>query len=67
MKSFKSSALREKSTDELHALVAEKTESLFNLKIRHAAGTHESAADIGTTRRDIARLKGALTAKQAAK
>jgi len=67
MKSFKSSALREKSADELNTLVAEKTESLFNLKIRHAAGALESAADIGTTRRDIARLKGALTAKQAAK
>jgi ribosomal protein L29 len=66
MKSLKSSALREKSTDELKALVAEKNEALFNLKLRHAAGGLESPADLAATRRDIARIQGVLTEKRSA-
>jgi len=66
MKSLKSSALREKSADELNTLVAEKNEALFNLKLRHAAGALESPADIAATRRDLARIQGVLTEKRSA-
>jgi len=66
MKGTKPSELREKSVEELSKLANEKTENLFNLKIRRAAGTLESSADIATTRRDLARVKTVLAAKQKA-
>jgi len=66
MKSLKSSALREKSADELKTLVAEKNEALFNLKLRHAAGSLESTAELAATRRDIARIQGVITEKHSA-
>jgi large subunit ribosomal protein L29 len=63
MKSTKTAELRSKSTDELAKLAAEKTENLFNLKIRRSAGAVESSADIAVTRRDIARVKTILGEK----
>lgn len=66
MKGTKPSELREKSVEELNKLANEKTENLFNLKIRRAAGTLESSADIAATRRDLARVKTVLAAKQKA-
>ncbi len=64
MKHTKSSELRDKSVDELEKLAAEKAENLFNLRIRRAAGTLESNADISTTRRDLARVKTILAQKR---
>lgn len=66
MKGTKPNELREKSVEELSKLANEKTENLFNLKIRRAAGTLESSADIAATRRDLARVKTVLAAKQKA-
>jgi large subunit ribosomal protein L29 len=65
MKPMKSSELRDKSVEELTKLADEKTENLFNLKVRSAAGTLESAADIKSIRRDIARVRTVLHEKQA--
>ena len=66
MKKTKPGELRDKSADELQKLAAEKAENLFNLKVRRAAGTLESSADILATRRDLARVKTVLHSKQAA-
>ncbi len=66
MKRTKPIELREKSAEELTRLANEKAENLFNLKIRGAAGTLESAADIRSIRRDIARVKTVLGEKQRA-
>lgn len=63
MKRTKPAELREKSVEELTRLANEKAENLFNLKVRHAGGTLESAADIAATRRDVARVRTILTEK----
>jgi len=65
MKGTKPSELREKSLEELTRLAREKEENLFNLKIRQAAGTLESVADLSSLRRDLARVKTVLTEKTA--
>lgn len=64
MKRTKPSELREKSVEELTRLASEKSENLLNLKLRHAAGTLESSADLRAIRRDIARVKSVLAQKQ---
>jgi len=64
MKRTKPSELRAKSADDLSKLASEKVENLFNLKVRRAAGTLESSADILATRRDLARVKTVLAEKQ---
>lgn len=63
MKRTNPSELREKSVEELTRLANEKAENLFNLKIRQAAGTLESSADVKSLRRDLARVKTVLTEK----
>lgn len=63
MKRTKPAELREKSVEELTRLATEKAENLFNLKVRHAGGALESAADIAATRRDVARVRTILTEK----
>jgi large subunit ribosomal protein L29 len=67
MKHTKPSELREKSVEELTKLANEKSENLFNLKVRGAAGNLESPADVKTIRRDLARVKTVLHEKQAGK
>ena len=64
MKATKTAELREKSTEELARLASEKAENLFNLKVRHSGGTLESAAELRSTRRDLARVKTVLADKQ---
>lgn len=67
MKRTNPSELREKSVEELTRLASEKAENLFNLKIRQAAGTLESSADVKSLRRDLARVNTVLTEKSANK
>jgi large subunit ribosomal protein L29 len=67
MKRTNPSELREKSVEELTRLASEKAENLFNLKIRQAAGTLESSADLKSLRRDLARVQTVLTEKSANK
>lgn len=62
---MKAAELRELSVEELARKAAEMRENLFNLKIRHAAGTLDSSADLGKTRRDLARVMTVLTQKAA--
>lgn len=64
MKRTKPSELREKTVEELARLAHEKSENLLNLKLRHAAGTLESSADLRAVRRDVARVHTVLAEKQ---
>ncbi len=58
--------LKELSIEELSRKAAEMRENLFNLKIRHKAGSLSSSADLGKTKRDLARVNTVLTQKQIA-
>ncbi len=62
---MKGTELRELSVEELARKAAEMRENIFNLKIRHAAGTLDSSADLGTHKRDLARVMTVLTQKAA--
>jgi len=62
---MKAAELRELSVEELARKAAEMRENLFNLKIRHAAGTLDSSADLSKTKRDLARVMTVLTEKAA--
>ena len=61
---MKATELKELSVEELSRKAAEMRENLFNLKIRHKAGTLSSSADLGKTKRDLARVMTVLTQKQ---
>jgi large subunit ribosomal protein L29 len=63
---MKAAELKELSVEELSRKVNEMRENLFNLKIRHKAGTLTSSADLGKTKRDLARVMTVLTQKQKA-
>jgi len=63
---MKAKELHELSIEELSRKSAEMRENLFNLKIRHKAGTLTSSADLGKTKRDLARVNTVLTQKQIA-
>jgi large subunit ribosomal protein L29 len=63
---MKGAELRELSVEELARKAAEMRENIFNLKIRHAAGTLDSSADLGKTKRDLARVMTVLSQKAAA-
>jgi large subunit ribosomal protein L29 len=47
--------LRELSREELLSRAAELRKGLFDLKNKHSTGVLDSSADLGKTRRDIAR------------
>lgn len=63
---MKATELKELSVEELARKAAEMRENIFNLKIRHKAGTLTSSADLGKTKRDLARVLTVLTQKQTA-
>ena len=53
---MKAKAFRDMSQEELAAKLGELRQALFNLRFQHAAGQLENNAQIGRTRRDIARI-----------
>ena len=61
---MKATELKELSVEELSRKAAEMRENIFNLKIRHKAGTLTSSADLGKTKRDLARVMTVLTQKK---
>jgi len=63
MKSINTSALREKSMDELQTRQRELTEQLFKLRFQRATGRIESPAKMRQVRREIARIKTLLNEK----
>jgi len=48
--------LRDLSVDELRARAAELKQTLFDLKTKHSTGVLDSTADLGRTKRDLARI-----------
>lgn len=63
---MKAAELKELTVEELSRKASEMRENLFNLKIRHKAGTLTSSADLGKTKKDLARVLTVLTQKQKA-
>ena len=61
---MKAAELRDLPVDELSRKAAELRENVFNLRIRHAAGTLDSSADLGKQRRDLARVLTVLNQKK---
>jgi large subunit ribosomal protein L29 len=62
----KSADLKDLPVEELSRKAAELRENVFNLRIRHAAGTLDSSADLGKERRDLARVLTVLNQKKKA-
>ena len=52
------------SNDELITKLADLKEELFNLHFRHATGQLENPNIIGTTKKDIARIKTEMRARE---
>jgi len=61
---MKAAELRDLPVEELSRKAAELRENVFNLRIRHAAGTLDSSADLGKQRRDLARVLTVLNQKK---
>ena len=61
---MKAKELRAMSAEELNAKLAELKEELFNLHFRHATGQLENPIVIRNTKRDIARIKTELRARE---
>jgi large subunit ribosomal protein L29 len=63
---MKASEFRDLSVEELEVKEKELAEALFNLKFQHATGQLDNTAQLGKTRKDIARVKTILAEKQRA-
>ena len=59
--------LTAKGVDELAQLEAELAAKRFTLRFQHAVGQVENTAEIRKTRRELARVKSALSQKLAGK
>ena len=67
MKTKEFQKLKELSVEELQAREKELKEELFNLRFQQAIGQLANPMRIGEVKRDIARVKTVLNARQAAK
>lgn len=56
--------IREKSVDELKALVVELKKELFNLRLQKSTNKLENPASIASTKRTIARVKTVMKEKE---
>jgi large subunit ribosomal protein L29 len=63
---MKAGELRELSVEELQTKEKELSEALFNLRFQHGTNQLDNTAQIGRTRKDIARVKTILTEKRRA-
>jgi large subunit ribosomal protein L29 len=63
---MKAAELKDLPVEELARKAAELRENVFNLRIRQAAGTLDSSADLGKERRDLARVLTILNQKKKA-
>ena len=61
---MKAGELRDLPVDELTRRANEMRENIFNLRIRHAAGTLDSSSDLSKHRRDLARVLTVLNQKK---
>ncbi|BBO74885.1 50S ribosomal protein L29 [Desulfosarcina widdelii] len=60
---MKASEIRELGTEEIQQKISELKETLFNLRFQHEVGQLENPKKIGETKKDIARLRTVLNAK----
>jgi len=60
---MKASEIRDLGTEEIQQKIADLKEALFNLRFQHEVGQLENPKKIGSTKKDIARLKTVLNAK----
>jgi large subunit ribosomal protein L29 len=58
--------LRELDRKDLLARAAELKQTLFDLKNKHSTGVLDSTADLGNTKREIARILGVAREKELA-
>jgi len=58
--------LRKKDTAELEALLGEKQDEQFRLKMQHHTGQLERSSSLKSTRREIARIKTILNERRQA-
>ena len=63
---MKGSELRDLSVEELETKEKELVEALFNLKFQHATGQLDNTAQLGKTKKNIARVKTTLVEKRGA-
>jgi large subunit ribosomal protein L29 len=63
---MKASEFRDLSMEELETKEKELVEALFNLKFQHATGQLDNTAQLGKTRKDIARINTILLEKRRA-
>ena len=63
---MKASEIKDLTVDELNAKVVELQEEMFNLKFQMHTGHLENTARISQLRKDVARVKTALSSKQSA-
>ncbi|MCD5407806.1 50S ribosomal protein L29 [Candidatus Bipolaricaulota bacterium] len=64
---MKARELRELSTDELHQRLRDLKRKLLNLRFQLASGQLQNTAEIGKTKRDIARTLTVLRGRELAK
>ena len=60
---MKSNELREKSVDELKAVLGDELKSQFKLRMQHATGQLNESHKVKETRRNIARIKTVINQK----
>ena len=63
---MKTKELHELTVEELNAKLKELSEELFNLRFRHAIGQLENSASLKTCKKDIAKVKTILRARELA-
>ena len=56
--------IREKSVDELNALVVDLKKELFDLRLKKSTNKLENTASISNTKRTIAQVKTVITEKE---
>ena len=61
---MKAKDLKGKTTQELYAQEAEFKKELFNLRMQHATGQGENPMMLRSIKKDIARVKTVISAKQ---
>ena len=63
---MKTKELHELTVDELNTKLKDLKEELFNLRFRHAIGQLENSASLKTCKKDIAKVKTILRARELA-
>ena len=61
---MKASELRELSLEELEQKATDQRNALFNAKVKHATGQLENTAQLGTLKKEVARVETVLAEKR---